>query len=514
MALIAGTRLGPYEIAAPLGAGGMGEVHKATDTRLGRTVAIKVLPESLASNADFRARFESEAKAISSLSHPHICALYDIGQQQGIDYLVLEYLEGTTLAERLKRSKFSAVDIAKIGIQIADALKAAHSKGIVHRDIKPANIFVDAEGSVKVLDFGVAKVSTVAVASGNEMTAMTIPGDTMGTVAYMSPEQALGKPVDARSDLFSLGAVLYEMATGARAFSGDSTVEIFDAILHKEPVAVARLAPVVPAELDHIVSKALEKDPELRFQTAAEMLSELKRLNRDASSTTVTTVPARRRSGAKVWGAVAATVVVLGAATMWWFLHERSGATGASTEQVTVAVLPFQNIGAGKELDFLQVALPDEISTALSYAPGIAIRPFGNTQKFSGEGVNAQSAGKELRVSNVVTGHFLRNANELQLTLEAIDVDKNKVVWRDTFSFLAGDLKAIQDRVLIRVRQGLLPLLGVTQVGGPGTRPKNEEAYDLFLKASATPHDPTPNKQAIAMLERSVELDPNYAPAW
>src|SRR3979411_3209953 len=272
MPLAAGTRLGPYEIVAPAGSGGMGEVYRGRDTRLDRTVAIKVLPAHLSSDPLRRQRFEREARAISALQHPNICTLYDVGQQDGTNYLVMEYLEGETLASRLAKGLLAPEQTLRFGIEIADALSAAHQRGIVHRDLKPGNIFLGAHGECKVLDFGVAMLGCEATSSFEVSTvmspaALTSPGSAVGTIAYMSPEQARGEPLDARTDIFSLGAVLYEMASGKLAFRGKTSATVFKAILDETPPAPSRLNPALPEQLDEIVAKGLEKDRDLRYQS-------------------------------------------------------------------------------------------------------------------------------------------------------------------------------------------------------------------------------------------------------
>jgi eukaryotic-like serine/threonine-protein kinase len=284
-ASIVGRRLGPYQIEVPLGAGGMGEVYRARDTRLDRTVAVKVLLHRFSADPAFRQRFEREARAISSLQHPHICTLHDIGRQDAIDYIVMEYLEGETLASLLARGPRPL----EYGIEVVDALDTAHRRGIVHRDLKTGNIFVTSRGECKVLDFGLAKLeenaqSDVTSALSPRPEAITTPGVAMGTVAYMSPEQARGEELDSRSDIFSLGAVLYEMATGQLAFSGKTSAIIFKAILDETPEPATQRNPTMPGELDRIVGKALEKDRDLRHQSAADLRSDLKRLKRDSSS--------------------------------------------------------------------------------------------------------------------------------------------------------------------------------------------------------------------------------------
>src|SRR5215467_13337266 len=289
MPLVPGTKLGPYEIQSPLGAGGMGEVYRARDTRLERTVAIKILPEQLSKDPVRKQRFEREAKTISSLNHPNICTLHDIGSQDGTDYLVMECVEGETLAKRLDKGPLPLEQLLKYGAQIADALDKAHHAGIVHRDLKPGNIMLTATGA-KLLDFGLAKPAAAFV-SGATLTAalpttpVTQEGTVVGTFQYMSPEQIEGKEVDGRSDIFSLGAVLYEMLTGKRAFDGKSQLNVASAILEGEPAPISSVKPMTPPSLDHTIKKCLSKSPEDRWQSARDLASELKWLGEGGSQT-------------------------------------------------------------------------------------------------------------------------------------------------------------------------------------------------------------------------------------
>ena len=493
-------------------------MYRALDTRLGRTVAIKILTEEFSGDEVQRQRFEREAKTISQLNHPHICTLHDVGHQGGMEYLVMECVEGQTLATKLVKGPLPLEEVLKYGSQIADALTAAHARGIVHRDIKPANIFITLRDDVKVLDFGLAKLDDPTDPTASTVTlALSEAGTVLGTAAYMSPEQARGEALDARTDLFSLGSILYEMTTGKRAFDGATHALVFNSILNAAPNPPSQVRKDLPQELERIIDKALAKDREVRYQSAADLRADLLRLKRDIESGIAKIAQSVHRRHRRIGIALISLLVLAAAAIAVPYVISPRKAPAPSAglaHQTTIAVLPFQNAAHDAKLEYLATALPDEVITMLSYAPTLSVRPFSMSQRFSGNDSDPHEAGRQLRVGHVVTGHFLSHADRLTVTLEAMDVAKQEVVWRTSLDVVARDVLKLREDVTATLERGLLPALGVSTGELSSTKPKSQEAYDLYLRSRDSAFDIEHNKQSIALLEKSVALDPGYAPAW
>jgi serine/threonine protein kinase/TolB-like protein len=527
-----GQTISHYRILGKLGGGGMGVVYEAEDTRLGRHVAIKFLPDNLTGDSKAMERFEREARAASLLNHPSICTIHEVEDHNGHPFIVMEKLEGESLKQRIRGKAMDIDDLLDVAIHVADALSASHAKGIIHRDIKPANIFLTASGQTKVLDFGLAKLLRDDRLGTSDETpvedSLTAVGVIPGTAVYMSPEQARSEELDPRTDLFSFGVVLYEMATGKKPFTGNNVVTTLDAVLHTKPPSPVTLNPSLPRELEGIIGKAMEKDRSKRYVTAAEMKADLQRLKKETESG-LTRAQARESSRLKVVtktfqssskpqsylliAVTALLITVLAALGTWWLKHRAGGAAAAGAN--AIAVLPLQNLNGDFSVDYLRYALADEVANVLTYSRTLDVRPSSVTRKYVGADLDPQKVGHELHVANVLTGHFMKQGTRLIVTLEAIQTGSDRVLWQANLNGSTQDLISLQQQLAKQVRTGLLPMLGAA--GGfleTSTRPSNQEAYDLYLRSVAAPHDPNPNREAIRSLESAVQLDPNYAPAW
>jgi serine/threonine protein kinase/tetratricopeptide (TPR) repeat protein len=525
-----GQTVSHYRILGKIGGGGMGVVYEAEDVRLGRHVALKFVPDNLLGDRKSLDRFEREARAASRLNHPNVCTIHEIDDNNGHPFIVMERLEGESLKQRIHGKALDCDELLDVAVQVVEALEAFHAKGIIHRDIKPANLFLTNTGQVKILDFGLAKLSRDQGVAANEDTpyedSLTAIGVVPGTAVYMSPEQARSEELDPRSDLFSFGVVLYEMATGKKPFQGANVVTTLDAMLHHKPAPPRTLNPALPPQIEGIIGKAMEKDRDKRYATATQMKADLQRAKRETESGSgkinSREAPLRVTTGtfqtSSTWqkylllGMAGLLVAVLAAVGAWWFKH-RSASTGVGGG--AIAVLPLQNMNGDFSVDYLRFALADEISNVLTHSRSLDVRPSGVTRKYVSPDLDPQQVGRELRVGNVLTGHFLRQGDHLLVTLEATETKSNRMLWQTNFTGSSEDLIALQAQLANQVRQGLLPLLGAAgSYLDTGTRPKSQEAYDLYLHSLALPHDAGPNKDAIAVLEHVVETDPNYAPAW
>ena len=530
MTLAAGTRLGTYEIVAPLGAGGMGEVYRARDSKLEREVAIKVLPEHLTSDADALARFEREAKAVAALSHPNILAIHDFGKQNGVTYAVTELLEGETLRGKLDGPVISQRQAVDWALQISRGLSAAHGRGVIHRDLKPDNVFVTRDGHVKILDFGLAKreeVTSEEQTSAPTGSGHTAPGTVMGTMGYMSPEQLRGLPVDHRSDIFSFGAILYELLSGKKAFKRDTATDTIVAVLKEEPPELTETGRNISPALDHIVRHCLEKDRENRFQTAKDVAFALSEASSPTTTVTsgVQAVVAERSRGKTVAIAAVAFVVLAAAGLFLWKQAPKTGAP-ASAGVKRIAVLPFENLGAPED-DYFADGIADAVRGKLTSLPGVEVIARDSSNPYKQTSKTPQEIAKELDAKYLLkaTVRWQKGAggNRVLVTPELVEIKESGAPasrWQQPFDAALTDVFNVQSDIATKVAQALGVALGAGEEKQLSERPtQNLAAYDAFLRGEEaakglTANEPLRLRKAVASYEQAVALDPSFSHAW
>lgn len=509
MALGLGSRLGPYEILAPLGAGGMGQVYRARDSRLERDVAVKVLPEHLARDPQAVARFEREAKAIAALSHPNILAIHDFGADSGVTYAVTELLEGETLHARLGKGVLPLREAVDIAIGVAEGLDAAHAKGITHRDLKPANIFLTSDGRVKILDFGLARVSRGVGPEDATATLETQPGTILGTIGYMAPEQVRGEPAGAPADIFSLGCVLYEMAAGRRAFARPTAGETLAAILRDDPPPT----PDLPAELQRVIAHCLTKSPGQRFQSARDLRFALKALldsepRAAAAPARVSTSSARPRL--RFAGAALILLLVAILVALYWRARPASAID-------SLAVVPFVNASGDSSTDYLSDGLSESLITDLSRIPRLRVKSRDAVFHYKGQDRDPVVLGRELGVRALVKGRILQRGERFTLTAELIDTHDGSLLWRDQLNRATTDLLAVEQEVLHAISSRLQPhLTGREQQLAAKRQTDNTAAFQLYLKGRYWWNRRTEDalQKSVDFFDQAIEKDPGYARAW
>ena len=493
METLLGRNVSHYNVLRKLGSGGMGVVYEAEDSKLGRKVALKFLPPETQQDAGSLERFQREARAASALNHPSICTVYAIEQHEGQHFIVMELLEGQTLAQRIGRHPFEIAQILDVAIQIADALESAHAKGIVHRDIKPANLFLNARGQVKILDFGLAKIDA-ARRAGDAMASqldtmvardeLTMPGTAVGTVSYMSPEQARGQLTDARTDLFSLGTVVYQMATGTLPFQGETSAVVFEAILNRDPTPVLQANPGVPPELGRILGKALEKDRNLRYQTATDLKTDLLRLKRDLDS-------GHKRAAES---------------------EESRGAARTATR--SVAVLYFENLSGVKDDEYLRDGITEDIITELSKIRGLNIFSRPTVLAYRDKSVTPAQIGRELNTAYVLGGSLRRSGTRLRINAQLVDTHTDFPLWSERYDREMQDVFEVQDEIARKIAEALRITLSPQEQEALAAKPTdNLQAYDLYLRGKSYARRLTRQdlEFALQMFDSAVSMDPSFA---
>jgi len=517
MGLRAGTRLGPYEVLAPIGAGGMGEVYRALDTRLDREVAVKVLPERLAEDPTALSRFEREAKALAALSHPNVLTILDIGREGSVAYTVTELLEGESLRMRLLRARMSWREATELGSEIADGLAAAHSRGIVHRDLKPENVFLTSSGRPKILDFGLARreglADPVEHRAERTQTQETEPGALMGTVGYMAPEQVSGLSADARSDIFSLGCMLYEMVTGSRPFSGRTGAETLAAILRDEPAEPSRSDQAVPADLSGVIRHCLEKRSDQRFQTARDLAFALKAILTGTPATLPGLAPAARGRRRFVAIGVVGAVVVLGTI----LLVMTRGLPGSAGAVHSIAVLPLQNLSGDATQDYFVDGMTEELIASLAKIERLRVISRTSVMHYKGTKKRLRDIARELNVDSIVEGSVLRSGERVRITVQLVKATSGQNLWAESYEKDLTDVLAVQAEaaraIVDEIKVRLTPEEGKRLAKA---RPVDPEAYDAYLKGRFywSKFKAEDYQTAIEFFQKAIDKDPTYAPAY